>query len=427
MPPAVVYDGLRTVLGTSLATPRGLDRVDHAFARYFADRWPGDCFGLMPNLPGMRLYDRDLSRQLLVYAENLWRENGDAQRDRRYTGFRERLLHGSPLTFDDPPRRRRHPLAGIPGLVRHFGVRLGASAIRHAPPKSIYLNIGQVTWAYPFVTHWLRRRPDIRAVFMLHDVIPIERPDITRMPKFENDWTIRTIVQRAAGLITTTQAASEAAVAILRRHGLPDIPVCPLHLPVADVFFRKDYSDELLSEHPYFLVCGSFEYRKNLSLLLRVWQRLVEVLGAKAPLLVFAGTLEKSGEPFIRQLRADPALQQYVTVLSGLSSPGLRQLMRNARALLMPSLAEGFGLPVVEALALGTPVLASDIPAHREIGEDFALYLDPGDDSSWYEAIADLIGNPERGANLRRKIGAFQPMSEASYFAQIQLFLESIR
>ena len=60
-----------------------------------------------------------------------------------------------------------------------------------------------------------------------------------------------------------------------------------------------------------------------------------------------------------------PALQDHIVVVSGLACPGLRRIVANARAVLMPSLAEGFGLPVIEALAIGTPVLASDLPAHR--------------------------------------------------------------
>ena len=65
--------------------------------------------------------------------------------------------------------------------------------------------------------------------------------------------------------------------------------------------------------------------------------------------------------------------------------------MANARAVLMPSLAEGFGLPVIEALAVGTPVLASDLMVHREVGQDFVIYLDPADDVAWFDAILKFV------------------------------------
>jgi alpha-1,2-rhamnosyltransferase len=63
---------------------------------------------------------------------------------------------------------------------------------------------------------------------------------------------------------------------------------------------------------------------------------------------------------------------------------------RHAKALVFPSLAEGFGLPIVEAIASGTRVFASDIPVHREIGGDACVYFDPRDPAALAERIADF-------------------------------------
>lgn len=65
-------------------------------------------------------------------------------------------------------------------------------------------------------------------------------------------------------------------------------------------------------------------------------------------------------------------------------------LLRGAKALLFPSFSEGFGLPLAEALALGTPVLCSNIPVFHEIGGDCATYLDPLDGPAWIQAIETL-------------------------------------
>jgi glycosyltransferase involved in cell wall biosynthesis len=71
----------------------------------------------------------------------------------------------------------------------------------------------------------------------------------------------------------------------------------------------------------------------------------------------------------------------------------------------MPSFVEGFGLPVVEALQLGTPVIASDLPVYREIVGDKPTYLDPNDVKAWAETIADFA---EEGPERRRQVAAIR-------------------
>ena len=109
--------------------------------------------------------------------------------------------------------------------------------------------------------------------------------------------------------------------------------------------------DPALAEHPYFIVVGAIEQRKNLPLLLNVWTELRRRRGKQTPRLVIAGSPGRGGRPILRQLQSFGAADD-VMVASGLPSPALRRLVVNARAVLMPSLAEGFGLPIIEALAV---------------------------------------------------------------------------
>jgi glycosyltransferase involved in cell wall biosynthesis len=80
-------------------------------------------------------------------------------------------------------------------------------------------------------------------------------------------------------------------------------------------------------------------------------------------------------------------IKDFVIEIDGLSTPALRQILSGARALLMPSFAEGFGIPIIEALAVGTPVIASDLAAHREVGATSVTYLSPIDGIGWLTAI----------------------------------------
>ncbi len=100
--------------------------------------------------------------------------------------------------------------------------------------------------------------------------------------------------------------------------------------------------------------------------------------------------------------------------------------MAHARALLMPSLAEGFGLPIIEALALGTPVLASDLPAHREAGGPFPTYLDPQDSGGWAEAITALATDDAAQEAARRRLSDYRPFTQADYFRRVRAFLSDL-
>jgi glycosyltransferase involved in cell wall biosynthesis len=301
---------------------------------------------------------------------------------------------------------------------------LGRSAIREAPRNAIYLNVGQLGWAAPVATHWLQRRPDIRAVFMLHDVIPLQYPKLISFGgRMAQHWMLRAVISKAGGLIATTQAATETVKATLAARGLPAVPWATLHLPVDDVFLQQNTVDVGLTKHPYFVICGAIEPRKNHLLLLEVWQLLVRRLGRAAPRLVIIGSPAFSGHQILRQFYEAPSLQDHVIVLSGMASPSVRQAMANAKALLMPSLAEGFGLPVAEALAVGTPVLASDLPAHYEVGQDLATYLDPTDAVAWFDAIMELVEFDSKTSNLRQRISTYRPITQTSYFRSVQDFL----
>ena len=129
----------------------------------------------------------------------------------------------------------------------------------------------------------------------------------------------------------------------------------------------------------YFLYVGSAKPHKNLDLLRRVWRKMAEQLGDHVPWLVLVG----------------PGLEQGVGMASWrclgfVPEADLPALYAAARGFLFPSLYEGFGLPVLEAMACGTPVVCSDIPALAEVAGDAAWRLSPRDEQAWAEAILAL-------------------------------------
>jgi glycosyltransferase involved in cell wall biosynthesis len=105
-------------------------------------------------------------------------------------------------------------------------------------------------------------------------------------------------------------------------------------------------------------------------MILRLWRELIAKQGNAAPKLVLVGARGWKNRDAVDLLDGCALLKNHVLEVSGLATPSLKRVMKGARALLMPSFGEGYGLPLAEALALGTPVIASDIPVFREIAGD---------------------------------------------------------
>jgi glycosyltransferase involved in cell wall biosynthesis len=131
---------------------------------------------------------------------------------------------------------------------------------------------------------------------------------------------------------------------------------------------------------------GTTAPRKRIDVLLTVFAGLRERNSA-ARLIRVGGPLTAEQRELATRRRVDDA----VTTLPFLAAPVLAAVYRRAAVLLMPSEREGFGLPVVEALACGTPVVASDLPALREVGGAAATYCPVADIPRWVETVTALI------------------------------------
>jgi glycosyltransferase involved in cell wall biosynthesis len=429
MAPPIAYDVARAFVGCFSVTPRGIDRVDLLYARFLFETWPGDCIGTLPTPWGVRWYDRRRALQLLDRAEELWSETIQPCEDRVLLKIKSRLSGNHAPQFDKSRKdgQRVNPVSRFFEILSATGFSFGDSVVRSVPKNSIYVNPGHITLKVPCLVSWLKHRPDVKSVFMVHDVIPLEYPEF--FPKGEyrlHENLVAQTARYASGLIVPTAAARESVLNALRLCRQVEIAVETAPLPVPPIFLEKDRPDEELGKHDYFVICGAIEPRKNHLLLLNVWRELVRQRGEHAPRLVVVGSPIWRIASLLGELerRCQP-LQGQVIFARGLSSPALRRLIAHAKALLMPSFAEGFGLPLIEALAVGTPVIASDLPAHRESAGDLAIYRDPTDESGWLNDICMFADGNGRAAEIRRRVSHYQPLTWREYFIRIERFLKT--
>jgi glycosyltransferase involved in cell wall biosynthesis len=147
---------------------------------------------------------------------------------------------------------------------------------------------------------------------------------------------------------------------------------------------------------PYVLFAGGLEPHKNAALL-------IDAMAAVRTdvRLVMAGAWSKRRLGRLQRRARKAGSAGRIDWLGHVSASHLAALRQNAAAVLVPSKKEGFGLPVLEAMAAGTPVVASDTPALREVGAEAAVYLSPTEAQPWAAHIDEITSDPTLSARMR--------------------------
>jgi glycosyltransferase involved in cell wall biosynthesis len=426
MTPPIAFDLTRLFLGPIIPTPRGIDRVDLGYATHFLEQWRGDCVATLPTPLGVRAVEREAALRLCHFVASVWGERTPPGEDPALQ-FVKRNLAGTEketVRVQSSPANVKRTVLGLLRSIAESGGLVGNDGIRTIPENAVYLNTGHLGLSFEWMISWLRRRTDVKPIFMLHDTIPIDHPEyVSPVAKRVHSNMLDNAARYAHGVIVTTEMVRHCIAREIRKRGREDVPIVAARLPVAQDFCRSQCPDPDLQGHRYFIVCGSIEPRKNHALLLHVWRRLTEEYGESAPKLVIVGTPWRQSAPLVYAVCRSTELRRNVMIASGLSTPALQRLIQSAAGLLMPSFIEGFGLPIVEALACGTPVIASDLPAHREAGGLEVTYLDPKSPEAWLAAVRDHL---IRQADLRNTVSNHRAWTWHDYARCIEPFVDAI-
>jgi glycosyltransferase involved in cell wall biosynthesis len=341
----------------------GVDRVELAWLRRLLDE-PAPLFLVARTGPGYVLLDRAGARAVLGAVETgRW---GPA-------GWLARLSRRLPPAVQAAQTFVRARAVGraLPPFLPHL-------LRRHLPAGTAYVNVGHSNLTDRMLGA-LRRLPGARITVLVHDTIPLDHPDLQR-PGTAAGFAAK--LARACRHADAILVTSPGVAADLARHfsTLPPVHVAPLGLDLAPP--DPAALPPLDLTRPYFVALGTIEPRKNIGLLLDVWQN----LGPNPPQLFLCGARGWRNEAvFARLDRGLPGVRE----LPGLPDAAVAALLAGARALLFPSVAEGYGLPPLEAAARGVPVICADLPVCRDLLGNAAVYRPSQDVYQWQQIIKE--------------------------------------
>jgi glycosyltransferase involved in cell wall biosynthesis len=238
----------------------------------------------------------------------------------------------------------------------------------------------------------------IPQVVMVHDLRPVSHPDRSLQSLYFRRW-VPPLLRQCRHIITNS---AFTAGEIQRATGVSSEGISVIPLGVDAERFRPKASVSLeLQARPYLLHVGQDYPHKNLG-------RLIEAFAAIANTnpdlqLVLAGKPHPSETPRLQAMVRGLGLQERVQFRPYVPAGELPELLAGALAFVYPSLWEGFGLPVLEAMAAGTPVLTSLGSGTEEVAGDAALLVDPWDQAALAAALSDLVRQPQLRKELHFK------------------------
>lgn len=253
-------------------------------------------------------------------------------------------------------------------------------------------------------------------IVTIHDIVPLRLPYTTLDDKKTMLNLLRTFCRTADHIVTVSEFSKHD---IMSFFGVPEHRITNTYQSVSIPAALATRSDEDirtelrnafdLEFRGYFLFFGAIEPKKNV-------RRLVEAYalsGAKPPLVIagalgwqYGSDLEAIDDERFAQYKMDGETitkRKRVRRLSYIPFPQLVSLIKGARAVVFPSIYEGFGLPVLEAMLLGTPVITSNVSSLPEVAGDAALLVDPTDTQALGRAIRMLDADDDLRAELSRR------------------------
>jgi glycosyltransferase involved in cell wall biosynthesis len=309
--------------------------------------------------------------------------------------------------------RRKLIEQGLLGALKAVPYVSACAALR---PDDVYIALG-TGWEDPHAFRIAREhhKRGGKVVQMVHDLIPIVRPDL-HMPAVSarfGQW-----LDQAATCVTLFLTVSQHTAKDLRgfltRQGR-NIPIAVTPLAHEFTGYARGAAVDLppgaceavaqLATRRFVLCVGSLEGRKNIARLLSAWSQARNTTGDTQTLLVFAGRRGWMIDTFDAEMRKTNAAGGSALVIENATDAELAWLYSHSQFTVYPSLYEGWGLPVGESLWFGTPCLASTASSVPEVGGSLVTYVSPDHEEAMARQLGHFLAEPQALQLARTQIG----------------------
>lgn len=275
-----------------------------------------------------------------------------------------------------------------------------------APPFDAFLPKVDLT-IFPNFATWPSLKTNYTAT-VIHDLTYLYFPEVVEDKNLSHlKRVVPRSIKRADFIITVSESVKNE---IIKEFSIQPERCIVTPIPPDSSFFTKQSSSiiklakkkyAINPDKKYIYFIGNLEPRKNLKTLIEAYQLLPDSIKNEYSLVLAGGHGWKSENT---QLAIDKAVKngeqiQHIGFVDQVDSPALLQ---GASLFVMPSLYEGFGMPILEAMAGGTQVVASDIPVLREVGKECALYAKPSSPRSFARVIEKALSSPQFDKNTLR-------------------------
>jgi glycosyltransferase involved in cell wall biosynthesis len=418
------------------SAPTGIDRVEYAYATEILARHKElETVGVITTPLFSGALRGPVIEEVLDRVAHAWRLGTRPRQDRVYqdlkhyleTPIDEARTQSFRVRGERPvPRAMKQGYYPVRSLVR-ASVRLNRRLNNSNGKTRCYFNSSHTQLEKLERFLWTSSAK-MKCVFFIHDLIPIDYPEfVSPRSCARHEGRLRTVSGLASGILVNSNYTRRSVETYLTAHKLPVPKIKTVPLGISDRFYKARDLDPPRPAVPYFVAVSTIEPRKNFLFLFAIWRRLIEKLGRNTPRLVVVGHRGWENENVIDILERSRSLGPYLIEATDLTDGGLASLLTGAQALIAPSTVEGFGLPVAEALSLGVPVIASDIPAHREVAGECAAYIDAIDGMSWLNMLQQFLSPSGIREDFQSAIKRlYKPRSHADHVAEAASFISSI-
>lgn len=229
--------------------------------------------------------------------------------------------------------------------------------------------------------------PSVTQIVTVHDLIPLKYPELSPKWKYYYQYALPWLLKQSQGIICVSEYTKQD---IVTNYGLDPDSIDVVYNGYAQDVFYPQSDSAILSKYnlsQYFLYVGDMRFYKNLSRCLEAFDR----LPLKNYQFVITGKKDDFFYPEIERQVEKLAAKDRIIFLDYVPISDLPRLYSMAQALVFASLYEGFGLPILEAMACGCPVITSKVTSIPEVGGDSVLYVDPYDVDSIAQGMHQVL------------------------------------